>query len=507
MRAILLVLLAFAALPVSAQASYAPIVFWNVPNFYSGNWENIRYPDPVTAFTTDWEKLALHQCGKPILFAREEIFLDAFPVGNPPGSHYNAHAINRSCETGATSVIVFGSTARRWAGCTNTGPWYYSPDGLSCTTPPNKVDPELSRGHPCTPDCSYGDPINVAVGNKFEQRTEYEGRGAFPLRFGWTYNSSGSSIAAGPQELSLGRNRTHTFARAVRQTSNGTITTAYVLRPEGNTFRFNLVSGAWVPTSGVDGRLFSVPDASGAFAGWRYTSSNGDQELYNVKGQLVVLTGRLGLSQTLTYNEKGRLGEVIDPEGRRLAFSYNPQGNLSGLNLPDGNSIAFGYDASNNLATVTYPGGASIQYRYNESAYSVSETKPGALTGVIDEAQSRYSTTTYDRYTYATSTYLGSNIDRFDVTYTMSPNGYAPQASVLDSLGKRRIVSFAPYGGRARATSGADQCSSCPAGSVSYTYDASGRLNTETDLKGVVTDYDFNSSGLVTQKVEGANGL
>lgn len=488
---------------LAQTTTYAPIVFWNVPNYYSYGWENIRYPDPETAFRSEWEKNTLQQCGSSVQYPKEEIFVDVYPIGNPPGDYYNAHEIFRACGSGSTAISAYYSTARRWASCTNTGPFYYSPVGLNCTA--IEPDPELNRGNPCVPDCTYGDPINAANGNKFEQREEYLGPGAFPLRFGWTYNSNGTPIAASPYELSLGRNRLHSYAMAVHQSSNGTITTAYVSRPDGNTYRFNLDGGTWVSMAGGNGRLSTVLDPQGAPSGWRFTGRDGIVELYGANGRLVALTGLNGLSHKLAYDSKGRLAEVADSANRKLTFLYGNTGPLTELLLPDGGKLKFAYDASSNLSTVTYPDNTTVQYRYNESGLSASGTAVGALTGVLDEAQQRYSTTTYDGYTYATSTYLANGIDRYDITYTKSQSGYATQTTVVDSNGRQRTVTFLPHGGRVRPTSRWDTCSGCATGQISYTYDASGQPDVTTDINAVATDYNYDAAGFLLQKTEASN--
>src|SRR5689334_16801680 len=52
-----------------AQQSYAPLVVWNVPNFYpSTTYPYARYDDPLSAFTVDWELGTTQQCGRSGLY-------------------------------------------------------------------------------------------------------------------------------------------------------------------------------------------------------------------------------------------------------------------------------------------------------------------------------------------------------------------------------------------------------------------------------------------------------
>jgi YD repeat-containing protein len=453
-------LLTICSVGVHAQ-SFAPIVFWNVPNYYAGGWNNIRYSDPTSAFTVEWAYSPgtnNPQCGKPSTASGEYPwtiawdFADAYPVnpiGYPTGSFYNAHYMRRDCATGQTSgPYEYSSAARRFAGCTDSGPFYYSPEGLNCGTPPGSVDPELSRGPPCAPDCIHGDPINVAVGNKFEQKVEYEGSGSFPLKFSWAYNSSGTSLVATPQELSLGRNRLHNYARAVHQSSNGTVTTAYVSRPDGNTHRFNLQSNIWTAQPGINGQLSTQLDELGTFSGWTYISNDGVKELYNAKGQLIALINTDELQQSLLYDTQGRLAQVQDPAGRKLGFIYNTNGNIQAVQLPDGASLSFTYDAANNLATVTYPGGASRTYLYNEPAYTSGAGLAHALTGIVHEDGLRYAIFNYATDGRAISTEHAGGVQKFVVQYNAdgssvvtTPAGVTQQRTFDTVLGVKKPTS------------------------------------------------------------------
>src|SRR4051812_43926575 len=72
--------------------------------------------------------------------------------------------------------------------------------------------PEVERNSGC-PSCSakgsptFGNPINVGIGSKYQDETDFAGQGAFPLQFHRYYNSAVSWGGA------AGNRWTHTYSR------------------------------------------------------------------------------------------------------------------------------------------------------------------------------------------------------------------------------------------------------------------------------------------------------
>ena len=52
---LLFICLVLSAIAGRAHAQHAPIIFYNVPNWYSSGWDQIRYPTPLAAYMSRWE--------------------------------------------------------------------------------------------------------------------------------------------------------------------------------------------------------------------------------------------------------------------------------------------------------------------------------------------------------------------------------------------------------------------------------------------------------------------
>ena len=193
------------------------------------------------------------------------------------------------------------------------------------------TDPDKSAGECKTHTCN---PINISTGNKFQRELDYQGSGPQPLQFVRYYNSawpdSRTNVASqGVNAFRLGRNWQHNYDLFVRLTSNGTLSTARVRRPDGKQLYFALSAGAWVPEADISDKLERLFDTGGTPIGWRYTTSEDQVETYDADGKLVSLRARSGLTQTLSYDGSGRLASVTDAWGRQLIFAYDASNRIS----------------------------------------------------------------------------------------------------------------------------------------------------------------------------------
>jgi RHS repeat-associated protein len=509
----LMLLLLFTGEAFAQSQTHAAIRFWNVRNWYpidGDEWQKHRYQSPRDAFLEQWSSRTTFPCGVGSPDSAWYELQDVQPVdvgGYEPGAIANAQYVLHRCNGTTSAPSTYGSAAIRFWGCSNSGPWHHpllSEGEPVCVVTDDGAEPEANRGSPPCPDGCFGDPINAGTANKFEIHTEYRGQGVFPLELIWTYNSSGTSAIATPTDLFLGRNRSHTYSRRVSLSSTATVTTAYVSRPDGNTLRFNQVGSDWIGAKNRTARLYSTTDA-GSIIGWRLEDGKGFAEVFDADGKLIELVDPQGHKQALDYDDVGRLESVIDMTGRALVFEYGSPTRLSKLHLPDGSAISFFYTANDDLERVEYPGGASIQYRYDEAGYAADASSNGALTGVIDEASVRYSSTTYNAGGQATSTSLAGSLDTHTGVYQPAANGtYSARATISLPAGATRQVDFTVRQGLVVPASAATSCDGCTTQTTSYTYDPNGHTDVVT-RQGVATDLDYDARGLLSQKIEAAN--
>ena len=349
------------------------------------------------------------------------------------------------------------------------------------------LQPGKNLGGPTQGSCTAWthDPVNVTTGDNYQSQVDYQGKGAFPLRFVRDYNSQASTF--GP----LGTDWTYSYSQHIQLTSS---TTADVVRSSGKIYSFTLSNGTWTSDADVNGKLTEQTDSSGNPTGWQYTNSKDQVEAYNAIGQLLSITDRSGLTQTMTYSTSntptsvapgpGYLITVTDPYGRTLSFTYDSQGRVSTLQDPAGQTYTYGYDTNNNLVSVTYPDTHQRLYLYNEQAETGNTNLPNALTGITDEDGNRYATFTYNSQGVGTSTTHAGDAGLVNLTYNAS------NTAVTEPLGAVDTYGFSVILGVGKVSSLSWPCVKCGASQadttnqLSYGYDANGNVNSVTDIPG-----------------------
>jgi YD repeat-containing protein len=178
-----------------------------------------------------------------------------------------------------------------------------------------------------------------------------------------------------------------------------------------------------------DGRVLSfIGDGSGNFVpdgynankletitgGYRFTDiKTGDIEQYNSTGLLTSIAKPNGRTFSFTYSGDALLS-VQGDDGRSLSFVYNA-GRIVKIIGPASEVINVQYDPTGNMTGLTWPDGLTKFFMYEDTSH------PWALTGVIDEDFSRYSTFAYDSGSHAISTTHRSGADNYSVSYSTPP--------------------------------------------------------------------------------------
>ncbi len=347
-----------------------------------------------------------------------------------------------------------------------------------------------------------GEPIVMSVGNKILKEQDFEGGGASPLRLTRFYNST--PVAA--SHLGFITGWMHNYGMEVIASANY----AEVSRPDGKTFAFNLVSGAWTSDADVSDKLVQLTSGS-TVTGWQYTNASDDSlETYDPLGNLLSIAYRDGKSVTLSYATgesttafPAQLISATDQFGNQLRF--NSTANPRTMTDPKGELFSYGLNStSTELTSVGYPDSTSKSYLYNESAY-VASSMPLALTGVMDENNSRYDSTWYDSNGFATRTALAGGVNQYSMTNTLDANNRIQSVSMADPLGAIRGRGFSSSVGRNRLSSVTQPATSGqPAGSKTLSFDANGNVSSSTDLDGNLQCSVFDlTRNLETGRVEG----
>ncbi|MBL8524568.1 MAG: RHS repeat protein [Betaproteobacteria bacterium] len=351
------------------------------------------------------------------------------------------------------------------------------------------------------PTCTTaGNPISVAIGNKYQRETDYTGAGANPLQLSRYYNSAGAFSA-----INVGKNWRLTYDRRVDFDGR---TSAWVTRGDGKIHSYRLAGTTWVTDGDIASRL------SATSTGWQLIDERNDVvEAFDSSGKLVSITTRSGEVTQLTYSDAststsvapapGYLINVTDSFGRNLQLIYGTSGRLESVTLPDSNTVQYSYDTIGNLDGVDYPDGKSRAYLYNETGYSSTPPSTAALTGIIDENNSRFATFQYDANGRAVSTEHAGGVDKFTV-------GASNPFQVTDPLGTVRTSTMNVVQGVNRPVSSTQPCgtSGCSGTITSQkSYDANGNATSRTDFNGNKVCYGYDTSrNLETARVEGLAG-
>ncbi|MFC3652280.1 DUF6531 domain-containing protein [Dyella humi] len=378
----------------------------------------------------------------------------------------------------------------QYHGTCGGGTWVYA------TSYP--YNPGRNLGKPC--NCA-GDPIDIATGNEYR---DDEDASLGDLSFHRYYNSH-SSVSS----THIGTHWRHSFDRSVEYLAGSNTSAVTVFRSDGRQIAFTLNSGQWVTDPDVADRLTEQTDASGNLTGWlHFDASTRDQEAFDQNGRLISIIDPDGQVTTLTYSTAstpanvapivGLLLTVTDPKGRVLSFAYNTNSEVSTVTEPDGGVLDYAYSSSGNLVSVTYPDKTLRQYVYDESSLTGGANLPNALTGDIDESNTRFTSIGYNSSGQATMSMLASSIDKTQLTY--NTNG---TTSVTYPTGAQSTLSFVTPNGSMHISSVSAPCGvQCGQPNAAATFDANGYPASTTDWKGNVTKTTYDVNGLLDQRID-----
>ena len=300
---------------------------------------------------------------------------------------------------------------------------------------------------------------------------------------------------------------------------------ARVSRGDGHVVSFvGNGTGTFTPTADVNDRLLSIS------GGYRFIDAAGRaEETYSGNGVLTRIDHADGQSLVFTYSTTstpvsvapapGFLLQVQDNFGRTVQFLYSTLGLVSKVIGPAGQTIQVSYDANNNLSHLTWPDNSTRQFVYENASL------PWAMTGIVDENNSRYSTIGYDSAGRAISSQLANGVDAYSVAYAQPPavvvsdtddtadgvvlrtRSWQIPTTPLITFPNGSTSTFGITGllGMPYVTSRSQQAGSgCGASTSDTTYDANGNVASADDFNGNRVCYSNDPSrNLETARVEG----
>ncbi|MDZ4199186.1 MAG: LamG-like jellyroll fold domain-containing protein [Kiritimatiellia bacterium] len=238
----------------------------------------------------------------------------------------------------------------------------------------------------------------------------------------------------------------------------------------------------------------------------RTTDPGGKQwvDTFDRKGRPVTRRDPLGNTTEVVYDARGNVISRTDPLGWRTTFAYDERSNLiaetNALGLvrrqvmhdhynkpvetidPAGWSTHFAYDAAGNLLTTSDGVGLISQFTYHSNGLrATSEDGNGHVTS----------------YTYTPDGFLFSKTDPAANTWRYASNERGWVLSATNPLDQVTTFTYNLNGQQVAVTD--------PLRTFTKTYDDNGNLLTETDAKGAITRYAYDTANQRTQMVDRAS--
>lgn len=306
------------------------------------------------------------------------------------------------------------------------------------------------------PSSSAGNPINFAVGNKFQYEIDYQMPGSSALKFSRSYNS-------------LDGFWRHSFSIHLRISQDAQ--SVALVMAHGRELFFTVSGNSVVANSADIGAL------SKTTTGWQFLSADNERFTFDSVGKLTSWSNASDGRQEFVYN--GSQVSVSDHRGNNLTFTEDDQHQPLTLTAP-GVQITYGYNSNNRLVAVNKAMGGQAtqrQFHYEDAR------NDALLTGITDERGVRYATWSYDDQGRAVSSEHANGAERITIDY-----GSDGSASVTNELGKVANYQFQTILGVKRiiAIEG-EPSANCPNSNSTFTYDERGLLKTKTDNKGHLT--------------------
>jgi YD repeat-containing protein len=291
-------------------------------------------------------------------------------------------------------------------------------------------------------------------------------------------------------------------------------TRASVSRGDGTVLYFDGSSGTFVAAGNSSHKLSAV---SGGFL--LTDTKSATIESYDTAGKLVSISSASGSVLTFNYGENSQLVNVQSTDGRMVKFTYTGEV-ITKITAPDQGTIVAAYDTQKNLTSLTWQDGKVLGFLYEDPNHW------WALTGKVDENNSRLATFAYDASGRAISSERAAGVGKATVSYgtpgvlkselvyvaardvwmrSVSWESAPSETIVTRANGQATTLGAQLVAGMPSLTAQSQPAGSgCAASLKAQTYDAKGNIKSKTDFQGVQTCYgDYDSSNRETVRVEG----
>ncbi|BEV16230.1 type IV secretion protein Rhs [Herbaspirillum sp. DW155] len=212
------------------------------------------------------------------------------------------------------------------------------------------------------------------------------------------------------------------------------------------------------------------------------TAPDGSQSQTTYNGLTTTVTNALNQTQTKVKNSQGQVVKVIDAQNNSLTYQYDAIGNLVATKDPNGNVVQLSYDLRGRKIGMVDPDMGTWSYEYNGFGELIRQT----------DAKGQVSTISYDKLGRMTSRSEPDLVSTW--TYDNCAKGVGKLCSVSSDNGYQKTNSYDSLG---RNVSTSTTIDTAYAEGVSY--DANGRIATQTYPTGLVVKYVYTSLGYLKE--------
>ncbi|HQU93029.1 MAG TPA: DUF6531 domain-containing protein, partial [Pyrinomonadaceae bacterium] len=212
-----------------------------------------------------------------------------------------------------------------------------------------------------------------------------------------------------------------------------------------------------------------------------FPDANYLEHTYDLAGRKTATRDPRGYSTAYVYDGAYRLTSVTDALSHARTFGYDLMSNLTSQTDALGNTTNFEYDDFNRLNKVVYPPASTGITRLEEST---TYDKLGNVKTRVDTAGR---TTSYD---YDTSSRLTKITDALTNQTNFEYNLRSQLTKVKDALNQEYVFTYDPLGRKLTETRAGT--------TMSYLYDEVGNRTKRTDHNGTVTNYAYDNLNRLT---------
>lgn len=330
------------------------------------------------------------------------------------------------------------------------------------------------------------------------------------------YDAAGNQTSVAQAGTTVGTMTYDGAGRVLTSTDANNKTTTYTYDAVGNTESVTDPLGNKTTYTYDDaGRVLTRVEPKGNVVGCGCAAQYTWSTTYNAAGQVLTETDPLGNVTTSTYDDAGNLATSKDANNKVTTYGYDNANRVVSVTAPDGGVSLTSYDDAGNKLTETDPLGHVTTHAYDDANRLVSTTTAsGAKTTFFYDANSNLIKQIEPRGN------VGGGVVPDDYATTFTYDAAGRMLTETDPLGHVTTHAHDAVGNELTVTDpngkvttntydSRNRLSTVTApdtGVTTFTYDAVGNKLTETDPRSNVTTYTYDDANRTASVTKPAGG-